>query len=170
MMIENRDEYRAVWNHVYKELHFFPNSITDKSNPKYSIPPFKINKPHVVFDISHTCDHNFNNLIKNAFINASAPSGHMYALDWQHSAFLFNPRNDDEQKSKWIENDNHFGGGYNAYFPDFYPDGDYYFFIDEDFRFGYLGHPWRKEVWIFGESLIDEFEKIYKLLGWTKIK
>ena len=60
-------------------------------------------------------------------------------------------------------------GGYYAYFPSYIPDGDYSFFISEDFSFGYLGHPWRNEIWIFGEELIKETEKIYKTLGWKKL-
>ena len=58
---------------------------------------------------------------------------------------------------------------YFAYFPSFIPDGDYYFFIEENFEFGYLGHPWREEVWICGEALINKVEEVYQSLGWKKI-
>ena len=37
--------------------------------------------------------------------------------------------------------------------------GDYYFFIDVNFHFGYLGHPWQQKVWIYGKKLIEEFKK-----------
>lgn len=57
-----------------------------------------------------------------------------------------------------------------SYFPDFYPDGDYYFFIDTEFENGYLSHPWRQEVWIFGITLIDEIKKIAGILNWKIIK
>lgn len=70
-------------------------------------------------------------------------------------------------ESTYIEDARYFDGGYLAFFPTYYPDGAYYFFIDAQFRFGYLSHPWRQEVWIFGESLIAEFESIYKQFGWT---
>ena len=33
------------------------------------------------------------------------------------------------------------------------------FFIDVNFRFGYLGHPWQQKVWIYGKELIEEFKK-----------
>jgi hypothetical protein len=39
--------------------------------------------------------------------------------------------------------------------------------LDKYGTFGYLSHPWREEVWIYGESLIREFEKISDALGWT---
>lgn len=45
----------------------------------------------------------------------------------------------------------------------------YYFFIEENFEFGYLGHPWRQEIWIFGRDLIKEIEQVYPELGWKKL-
>ena len=50
---------------------------------------------------------------------------------------------------------------------DFYPDGDYYFHIEKYGRFGYLSHPWREEVWIFGEKLLREFDEIYEQIGFV---
>ena len=57
------------------------------------------------------------------------------------------------------------GGGYDAYFPDFYPDGDYYFFVQRDLKWGYLGHPWRREIWIFGVPLLDALSPRLEELG-----
>ena len=48
-------------------------------------------------------------------------------------------------------------------------EADYYFFIEEIFEFGYLGHPWRQEIWIFGRDLIKEIEQVYLELGWKKL-
>ena len=48
-------------------------------------------------------------------------------------------------------------------------EADYYFFIEENFEFGYLGHPWRQEIWIFGRDLIKEIEQVYLELGWKKL-
>lgn len=41
---------------------------------------------------------------------------------------------------------------YSKYFPTYCPNGDYYFFIDVNFHFGYLGHPWQQKVWIYGKN------------------
>ena len=43
-------------------------------------------------------------------------------------------------------------------------------FIDEFFEFGYLGHPWRREVWVFGDEMIKSFDEIYDKLGWEKLR
>ena len=163
-MLLTDEQYRNVWDRVYDTLHFCPSVDT-------SVMPFIITAPHTVFDISHSeiiSFEQFDHLITKAFIRCTAPGEQLYALDWQHSAFLFDPRDPEQMKSIYVEDPRYFGGGYDAIFPPYYPDGDYYFFIDEYFRFGYLSHPWRQEIWIFGENLIAEFENIYKQFGWTE--
>ena len=170
-MLLNDEQYRAVWDRVDKELNFFPNCADRDSFSLF--PPFSIKADYVIYDIENTNDDEageFETLILNAFIKSTAPGERIYALDWQHSAFIFDPRKPEEQKSVFVPDDRCFGGGYNAYFPGFYPDGDYYFFISEDFRFGYLTHPWREEAWVFGNELIKEFEGFYKTIGWQKLK
>ena len=140
-----------------------------------SIVPFEIEEEYAIysFDFDEITEKQIDmmkEVIENIFANMSKDDTKMYALDWQHSAFLYNPKNPEEQKSFWKEDDRYIGGGYNTYFPSFFPDGDYYFFIDEKFRFGYLGHPWRQEVWVWGEKLITKMDEIYSIIGFKKIK
>ena len=170
-MILNDEQYKAVWDRVDKELQFFPNCADRHSDTLF--PPFVIDKNHIIYGIENTNDEEtegMETLISQAFIKCTKPGERIFALDWQHSAFLYDPRNADEQQSVFVSDEKYMGGGYNAYFPDYYPDGDYYFFISEDFRFGYLTHPWRKEAWVFGDELIEEFERFYKSIGWIKLK
>ena len=170
-MLLNEEEYDFVWNRVKNELHFFPNCAN--RNFQFHIPPFRINDSHVIYGIEDTNDDEtigMEALILNAFINCTRPGERIYALDWHHSAFLFDPRKPEEQKNIYVQDEGYLGGGYNAYFPAYYPDGDYYFFISEDFRFGYLTHPWREEAWVFGDELIKEFERFYESIGWKKLK
>lgn len=84
----------------------------------------------------------------------------MYALDWQHTCFKYNPRIIDYNEYpvfvKYdvpIKNEYVDWEGYNVWFPTFYPDGDYYFFIAKDFSWGYLTHPWLKKAYVFGDCL-----------------
>lgn len=172
MLIDGTDLYDKVWDKVYNELHFKPDTTYTHSFD--SNVPFEIDDDYAVFNLEKMDDdaiEKMDSIIKNIFIDVTKEDERIYALDWQHSAFLYNPRNEDEQKFIKVEDTEFFNGeGYNAYFPEFFPDGDYYFFIDENFRFGYLGHPWRQEVWIFGKLLLDKFEQVYKELGWTKLK
>ena len=162
-MLLSNEEHEKVWDNVYAHLHFRPTIDT-------TVIPFVISEPHVVYDISKTNEvllEPFHDLITNALIRCTPPGQQLYALEWHHCSFLFDPRDPQQMQSQYIKDSRHFGGGYHAFFPEYYPDGDYYFFLDTQFRFGYLGHPWRKEVWIFGNCLISEFDKIYKQLGWT---
>ena len=162
-MLLTDEQCRNVWDRVYDAFRFTPSIDT-------AVTPFVIAAPHKVFDISGSDESNFeqfDHLITDAFIKCTSPGEHLYALDWQHSAFLFDPREPQQMESIYIEDSRYFGGGYHTFFPAYYPDGDYYFFIDKQFRFGYLSHPWRQEVWIFGEKLISEFEGVYKKFGWT---
>ena len=108
--------------------------------------------------------------IRKIFIKITEPGQKIYALDWHHSSFLYDPRDFSEQKCCVVKDERYTNREYNAYFPSFCPDGDYYFFIEENFEFGYLGHPWRKEIWIFGCDLIKEIEQVYQELGWKKLK
>lgn len=164
MLIVDEIEYNKIWKKVEKILKFHPSC-----NPIDTVLPFKIKLPHSVYSIKNMNNEQLvlmDDIIRQALINITLKNEKWYALDWKHAAFRFDPNNLDEQQNVYIKDEQYIGGGYNAYFPPFYPDGDYYFFIDENFNNGYLGHPWRKEVWIFGDMLTQEFSKVFKKLGW----
>ena len=170
MIIDETNEYNLIWDKVYSVLGFTPSC--EYRGHSLNVPlPFAINVPYVVYAIDFMVDDSdqMDELIRDCLIKC-ADNEEWYALDWQHSAFRFNPKNIEEMKSIWVEDNKYPGGGYDAYFPSFYPDGDYYFFIDSKFENGYLGHPWRQEVWIFGMSLINEIKKIEDVLNWKKIQ
>ncbi len=161
LLLDNTEQEREVWNRVYDEFGFHPGM----NEPR----PFDIKVPHAVYFIGKMTEERIDVMEKTAWIIfARISNGNIYALDWQHSALLYDPRNPVEKKVFWVDNENYWGGGYNVYFPSFYPDGDYYFFIAENFSFGWLGHPWRQEVRIFGEKLLPEIEAVYKDFGWTR--
>ena len=171
MLIDSTQEYDEVWDKVYTMLKFKP-SCSYRGHMMTGNLPFKIDLPYSVYAIENMTDKQLDlmdKLVRNSLIMSTDGRKKWYALDWQHSAFKFNPENMEEQQSFWVEDEKYFGGGYNAYFPSFYPDGDYYFFIDEDFENGYLGHPWRQEVWIFGTKLQEEIKNIYQKIGWQQI-
>ncbi len=164
MLIDKTELYNIVWNMVYEQLGFNPSVLKN-------VVPFEIAAEKAIYgieDMSEAQIDEMGDLIWDIFVKVTLPGERMFALDWHHSAFLYNPRDLMEQKDVWVEDGHSLGGGYMAYFPPFFPDGDYYFFIDEKFRFGYLGHPWRQEVWIFGDLLLPEFEKVYAKLGWRQ--
>lgn len=107
-------------------------------------------------------------MISNVFVKCIGNEEYIYALDWQHSAFRYNPRIKIKQRSFYVVDERYGHGGYNAFFPSFFPDGDYYFFISKNLDWGYLGHPWQQKVWVFGKRLIEEFENVYQKIGFIR--
>ncbi|MBR1738817.1 MAG: DUF2716 domain-containing protein [Ruminococcus sp.] len=172
MVIDNTPEYDKIWDQVRSRLGFSPSSAY--RGHSFSVPlPFQIGESYSVYAIEDMTDDRIDLLgetMRDIFIRITRPGQRIYALDWHHSAFLYDPRDISEQKSCTVKDERYKDGGYQAYFPSFYPDGDYYFFIEESFEFGYLGHPWRQEIWIFGSELLKETEQVYQKLGWKKLK
>ena len=172
MLIDNRQEYLLIWDKVDEKLKFKPSCNYRGHSMRVSL-PFQISGNYAVYGIDKMTDEQIDltdDIIRDIFVSVTPEGQRMYALDWQHSAFIFDPRNKEEQKSVWKDDKKHPCGGCYAYFPGFLPDGDYYFFIDEFFEFGYLGHPWREEIWVFGDKLIEKIEEVYIMLGWEKIR
>jgi hypothetical protein len=75
----------------------------------------------------------------------------IYVLDWQHECYWFYPHKDFQE---WM-------------IP-VLPNGDYYIFLAEDFRFGIFGHPWEWTQCVWGKDLISFFEKSKPAL-WEEI-
>lgn len=79
-----------------------------------------------------------------ALQSCTAPSERVYALDWQHPCFWFDPRagvvsgNPDEWAVPVL------------------PDGDDYVFLASDLRFGTIGQI-AANVCVFGRELLDSF-------------
>lgn len=169
-MLLNEEERKPVWDFVRDELKFHPDS---KYRGHSRLPwrrPFRLPHPWAVYGIEDMTQEQIDGmgmLVKNCFLRVTRPGERLYALDWQHDGFLFDPRNEEEQRSLRLEDET---GEYWAEFPFWYPDGDYYFFLDEQFRFGYLGHPWRKEIWVYGGALLSEIARIAPELGWKKLR
>ena len=142
------EQYQFVWDKFDKIFKFNPYGFKDK------LPTFELPSPYQVFDISHLYGSDFENNYKNledcivkAFLDCINEREYLYALDWQHSSYLFNP------SLKTILNE------WGEWPITLYPNGDYYFFINETMSWGYLGHPWEKSISIFGEEFIKAVEK-----------
>ncbi|MBO5395130.1 MAG: DUF2716 domain-containing protein [Clostridia bacterium] len=88
--IENMQEYDVLWNQIIKSFSFKPDSsliLQGKSNRIFTIKelPFKVYKIDDCCCGDEKWQQNINAILKK-IIDAD-----MYALDWQHDAFVFNP-------------------------------------------------------------------------------
>lgn len=136
---------------LYRKFKFKP-SIT-------KFPSFKVPKPFIIYDISRYYNwlkelDEFKMLYSNleeksllAFQELTKEDEYFYALDWQHTCYWVNPFLEFPRDE------------FNEWLVPIFPDGDYYFFLQKEFKWGLLGHPWEKTIAIFGEDLIQAFEK-----------
>ncbi len=173
MQLNGTEQYDSAWDWVFENLKFQPYYLEREEADSQGIIPFQIRDDHAVYGIEDMTEGQIDTLeavVLGIFREITVPGERLYGLDWQHSAFLFDPRKPEEMQNQYVADPRYLGGGYYSCFPGFYPDGDYFFFLDEHFRFGYLSHPWREEVWVFGQRLVAEFEKKYAALGWRKLK
>ena len=146
MEILHSDDRQAVLAKFYEVFKFYPSV-------NQSIVPFQIEQSHEIFYLQTIWNKRQERIASK--ILSTVGCNKMYALDWQHDCFLYNPCRERPYGKTWINKED----GFRVYFPSLYPNGDYYFFITEDFSYGMLGHPWRKEIWVLGQKLIQMFEQ-----------
>lgn len=159
-----KEEYDYVWNSVMDRFKFNPRYNSSNNDlPFLKLPElFQVYEMHLFTSylkdksiiINEDYYNVFNEHITNIFIKCMANDEFLYALDWQHTCFRYNPKSSEKMPHMLETN------GYNIYFPDFYPDGDYHFFIAKDFSWGYFTHPWTQELWVFGEDMVEEIKKV----------
>lgn len=169
-MLDER-EYDEVWDKFYQSFSFHPSADN-------SIVPFEFTIPTDIYDISTSPiwgnNKDINEKIRLSLIKCMKEDAYMYALDWKHTGFRYNPRIIDHfeypvfiKYDKPIKNEHVNWEGFNVYFPTFYPNGDYYFFIAKDFSWGYLTHPWQEKAFVFGDCLRECFAEFADEIGFV---
>lgn len=131
----NDKEYRKVWGRFNKEFKFKPSTT---EFPSYEVP-----SPFITYDISHVdlievemSDEDYEKIVF-AITKTAKNNENVYLLDWQHECF----------KVSQLELKD---------FPLFvFPDGDYTFIVNENFTWGYLGHPWEETITVFGDLVTE---------------
>ena len=152
MQIIDDDLYQRIWDKIFTEYSFYPSVSSRK---RWLIP----NGVFQAFRFDHIWKEQ-----QEAIVNAilcDVIGEEMYALDWQHDCFLFDPHEKIPIGYEYYDIERNC----NVYFPEYYPDGDYHFFISRDWNFGLYGHPWKKELIVVGEDLIFAIEKKCSELG-----
>ena len=155
------EESKQIWDRINAELQFQPSI-------RVNTLPFRLSEPYLVLDLACAAQGQVEKLlaeVPGALAACLGEDDWIYALDWHHSYFRYDPRLPITEHGHWVEDERYMGGGYDAWFPDFYPDGDYYFFVQRDLRWGWLGHPWRREIWAFGDPLLDVLSPTLEELG-----
>ncbi|MEO1770552.1 DUF2716 domain-containing protein [Candidatus Enterococcus ferrettii] len=158
-----------LWEIVYQRFSFEPDCFAKDS--RYTLKePYDLYSCAGVFAIADS-DPNWRETIQDIFCTCLKDQKYMYVLDWHHTCYKYYPQvKTCKDKPTFIEGEKSFHGGYYAYFPEFYPDGDYYLFFSKDLSWGYLTDPWRKEIFVYGELLRKEIQKKARYLGFILIE
>jgi hypothetical protein len=142
-------EKKRAWDWIYNELSFKPSVRSG------DWPSINTGKRHFKFKIdtlwgsgySEQAQSNFIRQAIEAFIEITTPGEEIYALDWQHQCYYYDPRKlsvydmiDDDSGNTRIS---------------FIPDGDYHIFLTKDFENIWFGHPWEMTITVIGDRLID---------------
>lgn len=154
-IILNQNKYKSVWDRIDNDFQFYPScgfypeqwlSLPMKSRKYRLNGPFTEEQEKIV----------------NSIFCRVNPRD-MYALDWQHDCFIYNPWEEIPPDYSFYDAERNC----NVFFPSYYPNGDYHFFVSFDWTIGLYGHPWKEEIIVVGEQLMQEFEKARKKLNIT---
>ncbi|GGM57613.1 hypothetical protein GCM10012275_30980 [Longimycelium tulufanense] len=140
-----QDAHDVAWDWVDAQLAFRP-SMDERDWPGFAEP-----KPSVTWDLAEpqpsggaARDLDVNLLGLVALRECVEPDEWVYALSWPSQSYRFWP---------------HRMSSGDLWALPVFPDGEYCVFLTQSFECGALGHPWEKTLCVFGEPLVDAFER-----------
>ena len=145
IVIENKELLNSLWNKIYVDFSFKPTI-------DQNVVPFVLPIEHRVFKLTSQWSESQEKIINETLKGIG--NSNIYALDWNHDCFEYNPNENIDFGFQFYDRNR----DCNVYFPTYYPDGDYHFFISKDWSYGILGHPWREEIYCWGKELINKLE------------
>ncbi|MFY7938065.1 MAG: DUF2716 domain-containing protein [Flavobacterium sp.] len=139
----SQEEEKNLWEIFFQQFNFNP-SINEFPGVKTSLPQKK-------FSIGKYLSGQLNydkleDLALVLFQSITIHGERLYALDWQHQCYSFDPRQeiDRNQFGEWV-------------IP-ILPNGDYYIFLTKNFQNVWFGHPWEETITLIGYDLVKEIE------------
>lgn len=136
----NNDESHELWDRFYDAFAFRPSMQDmpgiDEPTPSttYSLTYDDAARAEPVW-VTHT--------ILDALRRVTDPDASVLVMNWQHQTYRCRPhRIADGPVSD------------QAWPTGIHPEGDYFIWLAEDFRFGTFGHPWEPSLCVFGEELL----------------
>lgn len=159
ILLERFERTRA-WRRIHDEFAFAPSA-----DP--TVVPFTFRMPVDAYDISGSGlrerDEELIGVVRSIFAEAVGDDDYLLVLDWQHDGYRYDPRVPESVPADGDHDDGRF------YPPEFFPHGEYYFFVACDLSWGYLLHPWREMAWVYGEPLRTIFRNHSQRLGFAAV-
>ncbi|MCR4758935.1 MAG: DUF2716 domain-containing protein [Oscillospiraceae bacterium] len=138
-VITDQKLYDRIWDKIFQEYSF------STQNEKWLCPDTE----YAVYRFGSLWDERQEAIVNQILCRIAGAE--MYALDWQHDCFLFNPNENIPFAYQYYDT----ARDCTVYFPTYYPNGDYHFFISKDWSTGLFGHPWRSELIVTGAALMQ---------------
>lgn len=134
-------EYEDIWESIYSKLSF---NVKDKESI------IRLPIPNLRYDISMFYDDNFDEYLYDELHEVSLHNfkkldSSIYALDWQHDCFVFNPNQPFELNE------------FNEWLIPVFPNGDYCFFVTKELSNGIFSDGINQKIYLWGENLIELF-------------
>jgi Protein of unknown function (DUF2716) len=158
----SRDEYDDVWTRVYTTLDFkptnrgrWPSFREPTGSVAWSLEPVLASAASDIdFELAECSVATY---LLAALVSAKGADHDVYALDWQHPCFRFNPSlaRPPARIDSWLV--------------PALPNGDYYLFLARDLRFGWLSNPWECSVCVYGDLLPDLSQAAVQF-GWPVLR
>lgn len=131
------DESKALWRRFSKAFAFrasvhksdWPGINERSPSTTYKLPPLRD------IDLQRVW-----NAFLTIFRDLSGRPGQerLAVLDWEHTSYWLTPK---EAGLTWVTHP--------------VPNGDYYLFLEPQFRYGTFGHPWEWTINVFGAPLVE---------------
>ena len=148
-------DYDRYWDRFFREFKFrpdvslFPGIKEPTPSITWSIESAWLD-PDPLMRKTHS---SFNEAMLPAFKRVIAESASLIVLEWHGTCYKFRPR---QYSGSFIPIGNDNGEDETASWKvAVIPDGEYYIFLSEDFRFGTFGHPWESTICVWGEELLE---------------
>ena len=140
-------EYGEIWDRVYESFDFHPTTA------RAEWPSFREPAGATTWDLASmfanaateieflSAERDVASCLLDALVAAKGADEIVYALDWQHPGYRFDPSlaRPPDNIDSWLV--------------PALPNGDYYLFLAHDLRFGWLSHPWECSVCVYGDLL-----------------
>lgn len=114
-IILDHNKYNDIWDKICRDFLFSPSFKAH--NDLWMSFPIKYER----FRLNCVFSEEQEKIINSIFCKVNAKD--MYALDWQHDCFIYNPREEIPLDYCFYDT----ARDCNVYFPSYYPNGDYHF-------------------------------------------
>ena len=166
------ETYKLAWDFVDDSLCFKPHNSPKFHSEFKKVSVIKLPKPNVYYSTKkyfvtedRECSiseaklfENFDSNLENKFVSifktlTKKKGERMYALDWQHDGYSFDPFLPFERD-----------GCFEEWLIPSFPNGDYLFFLTKNFKNGIFGDGIHKSISFFGKEMVEQCKDLTDVL------